>query len=380
MNNISKYQELVFNYDEKILIEIIEVLKSNNYCKLQYIPTRRSILAIIKEHHNMLNFITKNKHLLFYYSLFPKIYRLLLKKKLQYCLDICFFNKAINKQKLIEIFSQNLFDKALSNNIIFQEGSLFRFSLSFIPFENYIMIRDQYQVYDKYELDPEKLDERVWMGSDSIIFSGIIKKCLKNKLFNRGVEIGSGTGIQTIVMSKYTKSCEAIDCNNRAVQYTKLNASINKIKNIKTNYSNLFENIEGDFDLILANPWFIDIDKGGLEEVPDIMEKLGTYLRKDGLCLLLLNSFIKNGRDTVYDYFKNFIRSTDYNIDLYALGYTIDAYRKKKYKEYDIHHEVSYYAIIKKNGEGILKRNETSLLRWIRDYTYISAYRIINRK
>ena len=379
MNNISKDQDLVFKYDKKILIEIIDILKSNNYLKLQYIPTRQNILAIIKEHQNMLNIISKTKHLLFYYSLYPKIYRIFMRKKLQYYLDICFFNKAIDKQKLIEIFPQNLINKALSNNIILKEGGLFRFSISFVPFANYILIRDKYQVYDKHELDPEKFDQRVWMGADSIIFSGIIKKCLKNKSFNRGIEIGSGAGIQAIISSTYTRSFEAIDCNNRAVQYTKLNASINKIKNIKTNYSNLFENIEGDFDLILANPWFIDIDKGGLEEVPYIMGNLGTYLRKNGLCLLLLNSFIKNGRDTVYDYFKNFIKSADYNIDLYTLGYSISTNRKKEYKDHGIHHEVSYYAIIQKNGGGILNRHETSLFRWIRDFLYIFAYRILNR-
>ena len=181
MNNISKDQDLVFKYDKKILIEIIDILKSNNYLKLQYIPTRQNILAIIKEHQNMLNIISKTKHLLFYYSLYPKIYRIFMRKKLQYYLDICFFNKAIDKQKLIEIFPQNLINKALSNNIILKEGGLFRFSISFVPFANYILIRDKYQVYDKHELDPEKFDQRVWMGADSIIFSGIIKKCLKNK-------------------------------------------------------------------------------------------------------------------------------------------------------------------------------------------------------
>ena len=103
MNNISKDQDLVFKYDKKILIEIIDILKSNNYLKLQYIPTRQNILAIIKEHQNMLNIISKTKHLLFYYSLYPKIYRIFMRKKLQYYLDICFFNKAIDKQKLIEI-------------------------------------------------------------------------------------------------------------------------------------------------------------------------------------------------------------------------------------------------------------------------------------
>ena len=40
---------------------------------------------------------------------------------------------------------------------------------------------------------------------------------------------------------------------------------------------------------------------------------------------------------------------------------------------------VSYYVVIKKNGNSIIKRYETSLLRKLRDFTFIKAYRIINR-
>ena len=133
---------------------------------------------------------------------------------------------------------------------------------------------------------------------------------LKNKIYKQAIEIGSGTGIQIIVSSKSAKLCKAIDYNKRAVEYTKLNVVINKIQNIQTYYSNIFEDAEGKFDLILANPWFIDLEKGGLEEVPFIIKNLDQYLEKDGLCIMLLNSYIKGGKDTVFDYLKNFIKST----------------------------------------------------------------------
>ena len=112
------------------------------------------------------------------------------------------------------------------------------------------------------------------MGADSIIFARFLEKYLSNKFYKRAIEIGSGTGILTIVSSKFAEVFEAIDYNKRAIQYTKLNIAVNKIKNIKTTYSNMFEKVEGKFDLMLAAPWFIDLEKGGLEEVPDIMDGL----------------------------------------------------------------------------------------------------------
>ena len=379
MNKFLNYQQLIDHYDKEILTEIVETLKTINYLKIQYIPTRRSFLAIVKEHENILNFFKKKKHLLFYYSLFPKLYRLFLTKQLRVCFDACFLNKYIPKIELLRLFPEKLINKALLNNILFQKGYMLKFTLSFIPFDDYILLRDPHQVYDAFELDPGNFDDRVWMGADSIIFARFIKKYLKNKSYNKTIEIGSGTGIQIIVSSKFSKACTAFDCNNRAVQYTKLNVAINRIKNIETYYSNMFENVEGKFDLMLANPWFIDLEKGGLEEVPDIMKRLEHYLSKDGLCLLLLNSYIKKGKDTVYDYLKSFVESNDYDLDLYTIGYNIETFRIKEYKKYGVDYCVGYYAVIKKSGKGIIKRYEVSLFRKIRDFTFINACRIINK-
>ena len=215
-----------------------------------------------------------------------------------------------------------------------QKDEKFKFNISFVPYDNHILLRDPYQVYDNFGFDPKKFDDKVWLGADSIIFAKFIKKFLKNKYYNKIIEVGSGTGIITIVSSQFAKSCKAIDYNNRAVQYTKLNVEINGIKNIETKYSDLFSKVDDTFDLILANPWFISLDKGGLEEAPSIINELKNYLNKDGSCLMLLNSYIKNGNDTVYDYLKNFAQSNKYDFFLYTKGYNIETSRLKEYKKY----------------------------------------------
>ena len=94
---------------------------------------------------------------------------------------------------------------------------------------------------------------------------------------------------------------------------------------------------------------------------------------------MLLNSYIKNGMDTAYDYFKNFAESTSYDLDLYTIGYNIETFRIKDYKKYGVEYYVSYFVVIKKNGNSKLKRHETSLFRKIRDFTFIKAYQAINK-
>jgi len=380
----SQNRELVFQFDLNLLKEIVVILKSYNYHNIQYIPYQHSFLAIVKEHENIFNFFTKKKHLLFYYSLFPKFYRFFLSKKLRICFDVCFLSKYISKAKLLKIFSENLINRAILNNILYQKNDMLRFSLSFMPFDDYIFLREPNQDYDDFYVDPEKtghpeFDNRVWVGADSIIFARFLKKYLKNKFFNRAIEIGSGTGILTIICSKFAKSFEAIDYNKRAVQYTKLNVDINTVSNIKTSYSNMFENVEGKFDFMLAAPWFVDLKEGGLEEVPDILKGLKNYLTNDGLCLMTLNSYVKNGKDPNIEYFKNFIKSTGYDIDLYTMGYNIERKRIQDWKKNNIDYCVGYFAVMKKNGGGHLKRHEVSLFRKIRDFTFIYLYKVFNR-
>ena len=74
MNKFPTKEQLTDHYDVNTLSAIVDKLKFFNYKKIQYIPTNFSLLSIVKEHENIVNLFAQKKHLLFYYSLFPKFY------------------------------------------------------------------------------------------------------------------------------------------------------------------------------------------------------------------------------------------------------------------------------------------------------------------
>ena len=125
MENNLKKENLIFQYKFEILNEIIDILRSFNYNAIQYIPYQHSFLAFVKEHENLLNFFTKKNHLLFYYSLFPKFYRIFLNKKQKICFDFCYLNKSIKQNDLKKVFSDNLIKRAISNSIFLEEDNSF---------------------------------------------------------------------------------------------------------------------------------------------------------------------------------------------------------------------------------------------------------------
>jgi release factor glutamine methyltransferase len=68
------------------------------------------------------------------------------------------------------------------------------------------------------------------------------------------LEIGCGTGVVSIALSKRSNSGVGVDINDFAVENSKFNAEKHSAKNIKFFKSNVFENVNGKFDVIVCNP------------------------------------------------------------------------------------------------------------------------------
>lgn len=88
---------------------------------------------------------------------------------------------------------------------------------------------------------------------DSLLLANSI---LKKKNLGCVLDLGCGTGIQAIAASLNAKAVLATDVNEDAVQCTKKNIQVNKIKNIEVRRSDLFKNIKEKFDTIIFNPPF----------------------------------------------------------------------------------------------------------------------------
>lgn len=118
-----------------------------------------------------------------------------------------------------------------------------------------------------------------------------IKKTDKNNW--NILDIGTGTGIIPISISKYFKNKEinmqflATDISDTALENAKKNIELHNIKNIKLIKSNLFENVSAKWriDIITSNPPYIsdnefeDLQK----EVKDFEPKLALFGGEKGL-------------------------------------------------------------------------------------------------
>ena len=118
------------------------------------------------------------------------------------------------------------------------------------------------------------------------------------------LDMGTGCGIQGIIASKMEGVVTSSDISDDALKCARKNSELNSV-NITFVKSDLFENIEGKFDLIVFNPPYLPTEPGspddeiekaldggekGKEVTLMFLEELKDHLSHDGRALLVTST------------------------------------------------------------------------------------------
>ncbi len=116
------------------------------------------------------------------------------------------------------------------------------------------------------------------------------------------LDMGTGTGIIALLMARKAEFVVGADINPIAVELARENARLNRIENVEFLVSDLFENIEGKFDLITFNAPYLPgepeepIDmallggQSGREVLNRFLEEVGDYLKPRGRLQIVQSS------------------------------------------------------------------------------------------
>lgn len=105
---------------------------------------------------------------------------------------------------------------------------------------------------------PTSDHDSVFFGPDTYRFAQAIKDHLRSttQRIQRAVDIGCGSGVGAILIAQARREAQvlAVDINPTALRYTAVNAALAEVENVVTQPSDLLGNTLGEFDLIVANP------------------------------------------------------------------------------------------------------------------------------
>ncbi|UQY35754.1 class I SAM-dependent methyltransferase [Pseudomonas fulva] len=118
-------------------------------------------------------------------------------------------------------------------------------------------------VHSRY---PTVQADAVFFGPDTYRFVRAIDAFLgmpSTAVVSRAVDIccGAGPGALCIAQARPAAQVLAVDINPRALEFTRINAALAGASNVEARYSDLLKNVDGEFDLIVANPpYMLDAD------------------------------------------------------------------------------------------------------------------------
>ena len=140
--------------------------------------------------------------------------------------------------------------------IVERDGELLRASLraSTLPTSK----QDLLLFHSAYPTDD---DDAVFFGPDTYRFVGTMGRAFPwlGAGPSRAIDIGCGSGAGALAIALHFPHADVVaaDINKRALALASLNAQLAGVDNLVARYSDLFDGVEGDFDLIVSNPPYI---------------------------------------------------------------------------------------------------------------------------
>ncbi|MBS3120985.1 methyltransferase [Candidatus Woesearchaeota archaeon] len=187
--------------------------------------------------------------------------------------------------------------------------------------------------------------------------SYLLQEYVKEYAFGRVLDMGTGSGIQALTALKRTnvKEVVAVDIDEEAVRRLQQGIKEQRLRKIKVIKSDLFDRVEGHFNLIIFNPPYLPQDEGiedqaiyggkkGWEVIGRFLQEVSAHLFADGKVLLLFSSLTH--RDKV-----------DERLSYHLLDFELLGQKKLSFEELFVYVVVKSGVLRELEAKGIEKVN-----------------------
>lgn len=114
----------------------------------------------------------------------------------------------------------------------------------------------------------------------------LLESVLEEDISGKVLDVGCGYGALGIILSSFFNvSVDMIDINKRAVHLSSMNIKENDVSNITSFYSNIYENVNKKYDVIITNPPI----RAGKDVVYKILFGARDYLVSGGTLYFVIN-------------------------------------------------------------------------------------------
>lgn len=201
-----------------------------------------------------------------------------------------------------QLLYQTEFQLLLNSGVLSEEGDLWTSKVRWSSINDLLFVHSRY---------PTVEHDAVFFGPDTYRFTQAIEEYLRTCIrpISKAIDIGCGSGAGAILIAQARPEAEvlAVDINPEALSFTTINAELAEVGNITTWHSDLLIATTGEFDLIVANPPYMQDqalrayrnggDNLGTQLSLSIVEQALLRLSPGGSLLLYTGAPSINGRD-----------------------------------------------------------------------------------
>ncbi|AYF49427.1 methyltransferase domain-containing protein [Pseudomonas aylmerensis] len=166
--------------------------------------------------------------------------------------DVFGWSMPFDNQLLPEAFREEL----QQADVIEKHDALWRSAVRWSSLDDLLLAHSAY---------PTTQSDAVFFGPDSYRFAHLLEAHLQQRgePITRAVDIGCGAGVGALVVARARPDAEvlAVDINPRALRLTAVNAELAGLANVSAYHSDVLGSVEGEFDLIVANPPYMNDDR-----------------------------------------------------------------------------------------------------------------------
>ncbi|GLW35745.1 class I SAM-dependent methyltransferase [Actinoplanes regularis] len=156
-----------------------------------------------------------------------------------------------------EAMPGEVFDLMLAADAAEACGSLWRSRVRFSSYDGELFVHSAF---------PTDASDAVFFGPDTYRMADAVRAYLRNRRepLARAVDVGCGTAAGAITIAKRAPRARvlAVDINDTALEYARVNVGLAGTGNVSVWRGDLLDDVDGGFDLIAANPPFM-IDPAG---------------------------------------------------------------------------------------------------------------------
>lgn len=137
----------------------------------------------------------------------------------------------------------------IENGLLQYDGSRLKSAVRWSSLDGLLLVHSAF---------PTTAEDSVFFGPDTYRFAQSIQRHLTSnrQVIKRAIDIGCGTGAGALLIAKAETQAEvlAVDINPKALSFTEVNAELAGLNNVRCRSSNVLNDVDGEFDLIVANP------------------------------------------------------------------------------------------------------------------------------